>query len=140
MAVDSKSRAVARSARDDGATPPSLSGPGEPPPGRRRGLLVEQNPVRLALLDRFLLHLSDLLRRQLTGVFLLDLGQPGSALARFRLVDLDSAAVQGLVDLFKQDVAERRLRHLPHRLAAGEAQTLVLAPGITEGGVRRPAA
>src|SRR5689334_19842189 len=53
-----------------------VSGAGKAAARRRRGLLVEQNFVGLAALDRFLLHLGDLLGGQVAGVFLLDVGDP----------------------------------------------------------------
>jgi very-short-patch-repair endonuclease len=51
-------------------------GAGEAAARGRRGLLVEQDLVRLAALDRFPLHLRDLLGGQFAGVFLLDVGDP----------------------------------------------------------------
>src|SRR4051794_21624694 len=48
--------------------------PGEAAAGGGRLLLVEQDFVRLAPFDRFLLHLGDLLGGQVAGVFGLDVG------------------------------------------------------------------
>src|SRR5262245_53056524 len=95
------------------------SGAAEAAPCGGRCLLVEENLVRLSPLSRFVLHASDLLRRQVTGVFGLDLGQPGRALARFVLVELDLAAVERLVDLLEEGVDEVLLGDLAQRLAMG---------------------
>src|SRR3954454_4486319 len=108
---------------------------GKTSPGRRRGLLVEEDFVGLAALYGFGLHCGDLLGGEFARVFALDVGDPLGALLGLGLVELNLAAVEGLVDLFEEGVDELGLRDLAQRFAAGEDQALVLGAGDAEVGV-----
>src|SRR3954452_10043280 len=89
-------------------------GAGEAATGGGAGLFVEADDARLlGFLARSVgLHGRQALRRQVVGVVVLDLLQPLGALGRLRLVDLDAADLQRLVDLRKELVDELLLRHL----------------------------
>src|SRR4030095_7520048 len=112
-------------------------GPAEPSPRHRRGLLVEQYAVGLALLGCRPLHLRDPLRRQLVRVLLLDPRQPTGTLLGIAGVDLDRTAVERAIDLLEERGCELSLRQLPQRLAVGEDESLVLGAGDTEVGMGR---
>src|SRR4051812_28442267 len=69
------------------------------------------------------------LRSHLVRVLFLDALEPLGALGRLRLVDVDAADLQRLVDLREQLVHELVLRNLPQRLAVSKDQAFVLGAG-----------
>ena len=75
--------------------------------------------------------------RELAGVLLFDLREPGGALGGLAVVHLDAADLQRTVDLGEQLVHQVVLWNLPQRLAVGEDQALVLGARDAEVGVRR---
>src|SRR5690606_523017 len=62
-------------------------GAGEAAAGSRRGLLVELDPLALRPLRRLVLELGELLRRQVVGVFALDVRDPLGPGPRLGLVE-----------------------------------------------------
>src|SRR5215211_6663095 len=104
------------------------SGAREAAPGDGRLVRVE--------LGRGGLHGREAIRRQLTGVLLLDALQPGRALRRAVDVHVHRRAGDVLVDLLEEHVDELLLRHLAQRLSAREDETLVLGAGDPEVRVR----